>query len=400
MTTPFSTTIEAERYLEALAESLSVSESRYEQAEKSYESLGGWLCRPASTVRPFGPQVYVQGSFALGTTIRPTTEAEDYDVDSVCEFHSLTALKLTQRELKRRIGVEIEAYRVSQNMTNKLREGRRCWTLNYADGAQFHMDVVPAVPAGYRQRVLLEEAGFSTDLAATAIGITDNERYNYDVLSEDWPRSNPLGYIEWFKKRMAVRFQEERQRLAEAAMASVDSIPEYRVRTPLQSAIMILKRHRDMRSGVAKCDRPISIIITTLAAHAYQSEAKIGYALSSILARMDDFIEHDGRTYTIRNPSDPLENFADKWSEYPERAAAFFDWLKQAQQDFAYLAGQTDRQRIVEVAKNAAGDAAVRRIDEGFRAGANGPRVASVAPLGALAFPNEPRVPTSPKGFA
>ena len=30
--------------------------------------------------------IYAQGSFALGTVIKPITDTEDYDLDLVCEF--------------------------------------------------------------------------------------------------------------------------------------------------------------------------------------------------------------------------------------------------------------------------------------------------------------------------
>jgi hypothetical protein len=89
-------TRESEEFLEDLAEELSVPTSRYEQAERSYHSLGDWLRREASTIRQYGPNVYVQGSFRLGTTIRPSNDAEEYDIDSVCEFQKLSKTALTE----------------------------------------------------------------------------------------------------------------------------------------------------------------------------------------------------------------------------------------------------------------------------------------------------------------
>ena len=50
-------------YLEALAHALKIPRSRYEQAEKSYKSLGEWLHRDESKIQKFDPQVFVQGSF-------------------------------------------------------------------------------------------------------------------------------------------------------------------------------------------------------------------------------------------------------------------------------------------------------------------------------------------------
>ena len=63
--------------------------------------------------------------------------------------------------------------------------------------------------------------------------------------------------------------------MADAAKASVEAIPDYKVRTPLQSSIMILKRHRDImfvKDELNTC--PISIIITTLAAQSSAPSAR------------------------------------------------------------------------------------------------------------------------------
>lgn len=149
-----------EALLEDLAESLQIPSSRYEAAERSYKSVGEWLHREASCLRTADPQVYIQGSFRLGTTIRPVTETEDYDVDMVYEL-SASKTQLTQAQLKAALGYELKAYADAHNMVQP-EESRRCWTLNYADGAQFHLDTLVAIPDGKRQRLLLEQRGYST----------------------------------------------------------------------------------------------------------------------------------------------------------------------------------------------------------------------------------------------
>jgi len=394
----------AEEYLAALADELAISESRYEQASRSYASLGEWLHRPESTVLRYDPQVYVQGSFRLGTAIRPLSDNEEYDVDSVCVLGNLGTGNLTQQQLKTLVGEEIKAYRRSQSMVKPVREGRRCWVLSYADGAQFHMDIVPSVPNAARQRLLLEAHGLDLSWSETAIVITDIQSPVYEYISDDWPRSNPKGYAEWFKLRMGTLFEQRRRQLAESIRASVEDIPVYRVRTPLQSAIMILKRHRDGMFAGRYDERPISIIITTLAAHAYSGEEKIADALYSILARMDQFIEWDGRQYIIRNPSDPLENFADKWPFHPERQEAFFEWLAQARHDFGELARHVERRQLVESVQPRMGAvadrAAVRLAPPPTSMLSPAAAAAGTAASSAPAFPNTRREPTSPKGFA
>ena len=396
----------AEKYLEALADELTISDSRYDQAHESYRSIGNWLNRDDSGVRKYRPAIYVQGSFALGTVIKPLTDAEEYDVDSVCQLDGLNTANLSQFQLKRLVGAEIEAYRVAKKMLKPLHESRRCWTLNYADGAQFHMDIVPALPDGQNLRVLLESRHLDARWAATSIVITDNEALNYQAITGDWPRSNPKGYLQWFRSRMAGPLERRKKVLAESMRASVEQIPDYRVRTPLQSAIMILKRHRDiMFNGDETNCCPISIIITTLAGHAYQSEEKIGDALLSILSRMQNFIENDGRKHIIRNPSNPLENFADKWEEFPDRAAAFFRWLRQAQSDFTQAAAQYQREKITEslgprIGTELAKRAQNRSAGTGSSSLLKPAAAAAVGAASAPAFGNEPRVPTKPQGFA
>ena len=334
-----------EELLEDLAESLQIPPSRYEAAERSYKSVGDWLHRDASTLRQADPQVYIQGSFRLGTTIRPISEAEDYDVDLVCEL-SLSKNRLTQAQLKAALGYELAAYAEAHTL-DEAEEGRRCWTLNYADSAQFHLDTLAAIPDAARKRLLLEQRGLSTQWSETAIAITDREHPRFRQLTEDWPHSNPKGYSNWFRSRMAVVFDARRRMLAMEARASVEDIPEYKVRTPLQYAIQILKRHRDMMFVDRADDKPISIILTTLAAHAYQQETTIAGALYSVLQRMDSFIEDRDGVAWIANPNDPAENFADRWQRHPERRRAFYEWLEQARADFRNAAAALTRDGAV-----------------------------------------------------
>lgn len=395
------------RYIEALVEELSVDQTRYEQAETSYKSVGSWLNRNQSTLTAYDPLVYVQGSFALGTVIKPLNIDEEYDIDAVCELASLAKSQVTQAQLKEMVRAELELYRQSRSMIKPLEEGRRCWTLRYADGAQFHMDVVPALPNGSDTRQLLIDAHRDASRATTAIAITDIEHRNYLGHSSDWPRSNPKGYLEWFRSRMTVILNEQKEILAKRMNDSVDDIPDYRVRTPLQSSIMLLKRHRDMMYEKSEINcAPISIILTTLSAHAYNGERDIADALFSILNNMDGFILRDDRRRAIiPNPADPLENFADKWEKNPERERAFYDWLAQARADFAAIAGQDNVKDMskrlsdhmgTDLAESAAARASGSTGSLLRGATAAAPAVAASTP----SFANTPSVPSKPKGFA
>ncbi|MEW5839258.1 MAG: nucleotidyltransferase [Pseudomonadota bacterium] len=337
-----------ERLLQAIVKELDIPDSRYESAERSYKSVGQWLDRIDSEFKGVEVRVYPQGSFRLGTVIRPINGTEHYDFDVVCEVGK-TKQQLSQAELKAMLGREIRAYAQSKQMSEPD-EARRCWTLNYADGAQFHMDVLPSLPDGEQQVAALSSMSFSYEWAGAAIAITDIKHPFYRHRSDEWPSSNPKGYSDWFKSRMQNLFKERQRAMQLAELkASIEDIPEYRVKTPLQGAIQILKRHRDMMFRDNPDVKPISIIITTLAAHAYNQETTLTGALYSILNGMASHVVDAGGVTQILNPTDPRENFADKWKEKPEKKNAFFEWLEMAKADFEAALRQQDVTKIVDI---------------------------------------------------
>ena len=182
-------------------------------------------------------------------------------------------------------------------------------------------------------KLLLESSGYSNDWADQAIAITDNTLPNYSRLNTDWPRSNPRGYAEWFKLQMKIQFENLRMAMAESFRAGIEDVPEYKVKTPLQRAVQILKRHRDIMFTQDQDHKPISIIITTLAAHAYNNEPDLLEALTNIVNSMPQYIQNTHGVSWVPNPVNPLENFADKWREYPEKEQNFRHWLQQVNND-------------------------------------------------------------------
>ena len=341
-------TAAASDFLEQLARQLDVPPSRYEEAKRRYESVGAWLNRDESMLKEFDPVAYVQGSFRLGTPIRPVNSDEHYDIDLVCEL-TLRKHEVSQKELKRRLGIEMKLYAERYGM-EPPEDARRCWTLQYSDGVQFHLDALPAIPDGAAKRQLLERYRLSAAWADSAIAITDRKHPGYEQIQSNWPHSNPRGFTLWFRSRMKVSFRKRREAMALEAKASVEDVPTYRVKTPLQQSIQILKHHRDVMFAHDSDDKPISIIITTLAASAYGEQATVAEALGAILMGMETHIQYVGDRVYILNPTDPTENFADKWAEKPQRREKFFKWLNRAKADFARLGTLSDRKMLAETA--------------------------------------------------
>jgi len=331
--------------LRAIVREISIPQTYDDKARGRYRSIGEWLDRPESGVHGLRPKVSAQGSFALGTVIRPVGDGDAYDVDVVCELEGGDSRQLSQAELKNLVGLEIKAYAKRHQMKQAPEDGRRCWTMEYADEADFHMDILPGIPGTSSYVASLVAAGYDLDgvrsYTDTALGITDKKHEGYHVRGTTWLVSNPKGYLRWFRGRQRQVLEEKRAQMNAAgrAVASVEDFPNHEVQTPLQDAIKLLKRHRDvMFDGDAH--KPISIIISTLAAQAYNGEATISETLRNILPKMQRAIEELGPFAVIPNPSYPAENFADKWQEKPIKRENFERWVAKARQDvLAYLAG-------------------------------------------------------------
>jgi hypothetical protein len=337
----------AERVLEQLASRLDISDTHYEAAERSYQSVGSWLNRPESSIAQYSPSIYSHGSFRLGTVIRPPSDEDCFDLDIVCEVN-WNKVRTTQKNLKEAVGIELAAYAKRYDM-QAPDPGQYCWTIKYADSAQFQMDVLPAIPDATYQRLLLEARQLDATWVQSAIGLTNTKHPQYAVICTEWPPSNPRAYSQWFRKRMEPTFLAKRRSLALAeGRADVENIPEYRVKTPLQAAVQILKRHRDGTFADRPDVRPASIILTTLAAHAYAQEETISGALFSILSRMDGFIEDRLGVPWIQNPTDPRENFANRWEREPALKDAFYEWLQTARTEFQAAGRLSDQGAVGE----------------------------------------------------
>lgn len=312
----------------ALAESpeLNIPDWLYDEVDKRYKSISDHMERDGGAVADLDPLIYPQGSFQLGTVVRPVKK-EGYDLDFICELRGLKKLDQSQQDVRTLVGKDVLAYAKQYGM-QEPEDKCRCWRLEYKDDVTFHMDIIPALPEDESTKNHLRshvEQRYQP-LVDTAVAITCKEHENYVVRSNDWPKSNPKGYANWFRDQARRRFTSA------VELRKAEEIPSYRWRTPLQVVVQILKRHRDVMFGDDR-DAPISIIITTLAAHAYQGEPDLRDALAGIVARLPSFAGVDEPR--IENPVNREENFADKWAanKKPERRDAYERWRIKVQED-------------------------------------------------------------------
>jgi hypothetical protein len=80
---------------------------------------------------------------------------------------------------------------------------------------------------------------------------------------------------------------------------------------------------------------PISMIITNLAASAYEGETDQGEALTNIVARMGSFVRPS--RLRVLNHADPAEDYTDEWSRDPNYESNFWRWLAAAKADVGSL---------------------------------------------------------------
>ncbi|PQB08959.1 hypothetical protein BST83_00995 [Polaribacter filamentus] len=323
-----------------IAQYLDISPTDYKIAQERFNAVKNWL-DDGSYKSGYLLDVYLQGSFRLGTVVRPYHNDKDgnFDIDQVCELTKYNELKSSEI-LKNDVGDRLKENNDYERMLDT--EGKRCWTIEYAtenNRPGFHIDILPALK--------------SDEGTLHSIDITHKED---DIYS--WSTSNPKGYYLWFKSKNAYStsfIESQRSTIFNANKELYEieeEVPKQLFRTSLQRAIQIMKRHRDVHF-VNKDFKPISIIITTITTQVYTEsniieiiDEFINYTLSrnEFLIKngyliKDDILDYSDGKWLIPNPvdyarpEDERENFADRWNLESELANSFFEWCQQLKRD-------------------------------------------------------------------
>ena len=295
--------------LRRIVQEISITPAMADKAVESYEAVGKWIGEGLS----YDVHINPQGSMSLGTTNKPVSDMDDYDIDLVCLLKDGGALEAEQ--IKNIVGDRLKEHEVYRRKIAEEGEGKRCWKMQYYE---FHMDILPCVPKGF-----YSEPNF-TDIRLTH----KNAPHDYEDRY-----SNPNGYRRWFEGRMRDILDIEKRAFAAKNQVEIENVPNCRVTTPLQMLVQLLKRHRDSCFENDTDNAPISIIITTLAAHAYSGETSLYEAMCNILDHITDNISIRNGVYWVENPVMSEENFADKWAQYPARQEAFYTWVKRARRE-------------------------------------------------------------------
>lgn len=347
-TQPLNEIIAKKNYLAGLLEmacqELELPDGQRKEAERAYNAVGVWLS-DCPTLGQLRPAIFPQGSMALGTTVRPLGR-DEFDVDLVCH---LTAGNegLPQAAVKKAVGDRLANNEVYRAM---LEEYKRCWRLNYAEETKLHLDITPAVK--------------NSKCNNGGLCVTDREL-------KKWYPTNPKGFVGWFDGKSKAQPRFSRLLLENMAMrakqAAVEPLPDQvPLKGLLRRCVQLMKRHRSIRFEKRPEKAPISIILTTLAAKAYESAAQSGTTfetefdlLLDVIARMPKFIERrwNGVEHELWIPNETTEgeNFAEKWNKDAELPRAFKEWHVAAISDFTKLADAADQKTTYEILENMAG---------------------------------------------
>lgn len=280
------------------AEKLQLDKSRREKIESTYKKVQDFINNDSSFFKDADFEIYPQGSVRIGTTVKPI-EKNEFDLDIVLHikgknYQENNPLKVYS-ELKRRL-------QESEKYNTMIELKTRCIRLNYS--GDFHMDILP----GCQQ----------TKTDDNTIMIPDREL-------KEWLSSNPRGYGDWFiQKAISVH-----QTLLEKAYAA-ENLPadEYASKKPLQRAVQIIKRFRDLHFEKAKEYSTPSIVLTTIAGEYYKGEDSIFTTIDSIVTQLNQKIGLSPKIrIKVTNPVNPNEDFTDKWENDPGYYIAFSKFI-------------------------------------------------------------------------
>ena len=255
-------------------------------AEQEFWSLASWLDQ--SVLRSYSPYLYAQGSWRIGTTVRPIGQ-DEFDIDLVVEMRRPPSD--AAESVYASLADHLEA---SYEYGARVERRNRCVRLQYP--GSFHLDVVPAVT--HRARV------------DGTILVPDKSNGRWS-----WQTSNPRGYVRWFESRAAGV-----QQMQTKAIEPLPVLAPVAEKTALQIAVQLAKRHHHKYVDDEK--RTPSIVLTTLLAQSEGSDISARLAAGSVR-----FLEiaRGERSRQIPNPSNPGEILSGKWDD-PEIWRHFREW--------------------------------------------------------------------------
>lgn len=295
--------LQREELLARIAQELQLDKTRLERMESAYHSVAEVLKKDDDFFDQLEIEIYAQGSKRIGTTVKPIND-EDFDLDTVLHIYDLYHNHSPDEVYNSLIrALEKDTYYKSI-----MERKARCVRLNYK--SDFHMDILPAcMPNGFdKEKIRISEKAL-----------------------KDWSSGNPKGFANWFMN-IANSVDTYLLRMYSNALfeAKVETEPlpdELYIKTPLQRAVQLIKRYRDIHFK-NKDYRVSSIVITTVVAKLYNGEESIFDAIDNVTRKIkDSYIDSlkTGHRFKVLNPVNPEEDFTDSWTQ--NHYSSFYNFI-------------------------------------------------------------------------
>ena len=261
-----------------LWDEVNLNQSRLDRLETSVSAVNDYLKGNLTGYQ----KMERQGSYALGTLIKPVDDNDEYDAD-------IQIVMNPNRNWEPKDYVQAISRTLADNKTyaDKLRLKTRCVTVDYA--GDFHLDVVPRV-------------------------ILNGKHYVCNRRDNKFEETDGNGYRDWFNEKIRITGGN------------------------LKRVVRLLKYLRDhQNSFTAK-----SILLTTLAGNTIKSSdegatavSTVADTLETVLSRMNDHLQQHPNMPEIKNPVLPTENFNRHWDQrryanFRNRVQSYAQTAKQA----------------------------------------------------------------------
>ena len=245
-------------FQEFLRDEVNLNQSRLDRLQTSVGAVGSYLREHLTGYQKIEPQ----GSYALGTLIKPVDDNDEYDADIQVVLNPNRNMGAGDY-----LAAVHDTLKENDNYADKLRLKTRCVTIDYA--RDFHLDVVPRVTGGGRHRVCNRNTG-------------------------RFEPTDGTGYRDWFNEQNRITGGN------------------------LKRVVRLLKYLRDHKNNyTAK-----SILLTTLAGKTIrpsdegtEAVSTVAGTLVTVLTRMDAYLQRHARVPEIRNPVLPTETFNRHWDQ-------------------------------------------------------------------------------------
>lgn len=247
-----------QEFADFLRDEVDLNPRRFERLETAVGGVNGYLKDNLHGYQTMEKQ----GSYALGTLIKPVDDNDEYDADIQIVMNPNP--KWEPKDYVLEINRTLAG---NKTYVDKLRLKTRCVTVDYA--GDFHLDVVPRVTINGKHCVCNR---------------TDNK----------FEETDGDGYREWFNEKNKITGGN------------------------LRRVVRLLKHLRDHKNSFSAK----SILLTTLAGNTIRPSdegtvavSTVADTLETVLSRMNDYLQQHPQMPEIKNPVLSTENFNRHWDQ-------------------------------------------------------------------------------------